>query len=303
MCSCPVFRSSLIALLLVSCAVYGWLLTLQISEANPHTLSTHAAAHALTDTGDAGLVDADTVDAAPANYEDDIAGGHHWRFETPKGPVHVWRPEGYDPLTAGIVVYVHGFYTNVDQAWHGHKLAEQFAASERNALFVVPEAPVGGRDPINWNSLGYLIRTVRYKTQLKRPLGPTIAIGHSGAYKTLLQWRSYAPLSHIVLLDALYGRDEEFATWLDNRRKRRVQRLTIVANDTVQWAEPFVATRSDAHILDRIPARISDMSNAARAAQLLYVRSQYAHMEMVTNGRVIPLLVQLTGLRPLQSEQ
>ena len=28
--------------------------------------------------------------------------------------------------TAGTVVYVHGYYTNVDQAWADHKLAEQF---------------------------------------------------------------------------------------------------------------------------------------------------------------------------------
>ncbi|MHB8872235.1 MAG: hypothetical protein ACYC8T_00980, partial [Myxococcaceae bacterium] len=36
--------------------------------------------------------------------EDEVGGGAHLRFGTTRGPVHVWRPAGYDPLTAGTVV-------------------------------------------------------------------------------------------------------------------------------------------------------------------------------------------------------
>ena len=80
---------------------------------------------------------------APADAEapPSLAGGEHVRIATKRGPVHVWRPAGYDPLTAGIVLYVHGYYTTSDKAWAEHRLAEQFAASGRNALFIVPRAP------------------------------------------------------------------------------------------------------------------------------------------------------------------
>src|SRR5204863_9327666 len=60
------------------------------------------------------------------------AGGTHIRIETSSGPVHVFRPAGFDRKTAGVVVYVHGYYTHIDDAWREHKLADQFAASRRN---------------------------------------------------------------------------------------------------------------------------------------------------------------------------
>ncbi len=44
-------------------------------------------------------------------HPDAVAGGDHWRIEASSGPVHVWRPAGYQPATAGIVIYVHGYET------------------------------------------------------------------------------------------------------------------------------------------------------------------------------------------------
>src|SRR5688572_27928889 len=72
----------------------------------------------------AGLVPDDrgpTYRAARLTHER-LHGGEHWRFETWNGPVHVWRPSGYDPATAGTVLYVHGYYTDVDKAWREHRL-------------------------------------------------------------------------------------------------------------------------------------------------------------------------------------
>src|SRR6185503_17480091 len=87
---------------------------------------------------------------------DVVAGGRHVRFETEHGAVHVWRPRGYDRATAGIVVYVHGYFTDVDKAWEEHALAEQFAASRQNALFIVPEAPAGKAEEVRWMKLAEL---------------------------------------------------------------------------------------------------------------------------------------------------
>ena len=69
------------------------------------------------------------------------AEGTHYRVQTEHGPVHLFRPAGYERRTAGIVVYVHGLYTRVDQAWREHQLAAQFAASGANALFIAPKRP------------------------------------------------------------------------------------------------------------------------------------------------------------------
>src|SRR5688572_5755301 len=120
-------------------------------------------------------------------------GGEHWRFETWNGPVHVWRPSGYDPQTAGTVVYVHGYYVTVDKAWREHRLAEQFAASGLNALFIAPEAPTGGQQEILWPGLGTLLVEVEKHIALTIPPGPLVAIGHSGAWRTVREWLDYKP--------------------------------------------------------------------------------------------------------------
>ena len=55
------------------------------------------------------LTQQDAEDATPE------AGGEHLRVETEHGPLHLWRPENYDARTAGVVVYIHGYFTSADQ--------------------------------------------------------------------------------------------------------------------------------------------------------------------------------------------
>ena len=57
--------------------------------------------------------------AGPAAAET-VAGGELQRWDTDHGPLYTWRPAGYKSEKAGIVVYIHGFFTNVDQAVAQH---------------------------------------------------------------------------------------------------------------------------------------------------------------------------------------
>lgn len=259
------------------------------------------AGASLSGLGAAGSPPADAApDGWPADYEATAAGGRHLRLVTDNGPVHVWMPAGFDAASAGTALYLHGYYTDVDAAWRDHDLAEQFRRSGRNALFIVPEAPSGGSQAPFWRSLGDLIRTVRGQVGVHRPWGPVVAIGHSGAYRSLEPWLDEYELTHISLLDALYGQEEEFLSWLDGYRGHRNPRLVIVGGDTFAWTEPLARERPDVVALDWIPERADDLSTEQRAAPILYMRSQYGHMEMVTNGRVIPLLLQLASLPPVE---
>ena len=78
-----------------------------------------------------------------------IVPGEHVRLDTPSGPVHLWWPEGYDAATAVTIVYVHGYWVDVDDAWLQYGLSEQFGVAAVNALFVAPEAPVTKWDDVN----------------------------------------------------------------------------------------------------------------------------------------------------------
>lgn len=227
--------------------------------------------------------------------KDRVAGGEHWRLQTPGGTVHVWQPDGYERLTAGIVLYVHGFSTDVDAAWERQKLARQFVASRRNAVFVVPEAPSSAQDPVRWPSLNTLLTTVGSKLALTWPSGPLVVVGHSGAHRTVVHWLKAPRLSEVVLLDAIYGRSmvNALRTWL----LAGPGRLILV--DTVATAEnsgrivrgiPSVVRRG------AIPESGADFTSADRSAQVVYLRSQYGHSEMVNEGKAITPLLGVTAL-------
>lgn len=236
--------------------------------------------------------------------QDELASGRHWRLRTDHGPVHVWTPPGYQAETAGVVAYVHGYYTNVDRAFAEHRLAGQFRASGKNALFIVPEAPAGSYESVHWDDLGVLIRTVRQRIGVERPWGPVVAMGHSGAYRTLLTWLAYRPLEHVILVDALYGNESAFESWLGERDAMDTttggNRLTMVSMDTLRWSEPWAHARGFASTFDWVPDSAA-LPEDARTAKVLYIRSQYGHMELITDGKTIPVLLHATALPALSA--
>ncbi len=198
------------------------------------------------------------------------AGGEHIRLETAKGAVHVWLPAGYSAESAGIALYVHGYYTDVDRAWKQHRLAEQFAASGRNAIFIAPEAPDGLGQQVFWPELDDLLHEVTRQTGLRRPWGPVVAMVHSGGYRTAAAWLDDEQVDDLVLLDALYGEEQAFADWT----LASDHLLILVGADTLRWTEPF-----------------------AREARVhVYLRSGVRHMDLVTKGKTIPMLYRMSRL-------
>jgi hypothetical protein len=219
--------------------------------------------------------------------------GTHWRLESDKGVIHVYAPPKYDARHAGLVVYVHGYRTSADRAWHEHRLREQFLASRQNALFVVPQAPTSIDDPVRWESLSSLRDALR-AARIRAPDGPVIAVGHSGAYRTIARWVAEPELSEIILLDGLYRDPAPFETFAAAPKHK----LILVGKETAK-ACAALARRASGIALEHIPEAYADFSARERRATLLYLRSQYGHEEIVAGGKVLPLLLRLTPLRSL----
>jgi len=225
--------------------------------------------------------------------QDWIAGGAHWRFATPQGPIHVWHPPHFDPRRAGIVIYVHGFFIRVDEAMREHGLPDQFAASHQNALFVVPEAPASAGEAPLWNCLEALFERVGQGLRRPLPSGPVVVVGHRGAYRTLVAWLGYRVIAELILVDALYGGEDDFAAWLE----AGTGRMTLVTRGTTKWTEPFVGRFPDCIVRSEIPERFEDFTRREREARLLYLHSQYGHLELIAAGRTLPLLLRRSGWR------
>lgn len=215
--------------------------------------------------------------------------GRHWRFTTPHGPVHVWTPRGYDARRAETVVYVHGFYTHVDDAWKNYNLAKQFASSAINAMFIVPEAPASGQERVSWTSLADLLTTVEKSVvDVKLPRRRIVAIGHSGAWRTLLGWLDEPELDTVVLVDAAYGEIEQYRKWVLASESHR---LIDVGDNTREWTDRLHAALPESVVLDDFPSVEEGIPASAARARILYIRSNVGHFPLVTNGVALPMIL------------
>jgi len=228
-----------------------------------------------------------------------VAGGRHVRIDGPRGPIHVWIPASYHADTGATILYVHGYFDDADTAWTGHQLPEQFALSALNAIFIVPEAPIAQKTPINYPDLGELLRLVEDKTGVLRGAALTVAVGHSGAFRTLQTWLDEPLLDQLVMVDAMYGDEDLIVGWY---RASPRHRLIMVGEDTVLGAESVAAKIPETVTLNRIPPAYELWPAEARTARHLYVRAQFQHMPLVTDGIVLPSLLRLLPVERLPDE-
>jgi hypothetical protein len=223
--------------------------------------------------------------------------GHHTRLMTARGPVHLWRPAGYDPRTAGTIVYVHGYYTDVDSAWLGHDLEGQFSRSGRNALYICPEAPSAFTDPVSWESLTDLFSMVEAHGRVDIPSGPVVAVAHSGGFRTLVPWLGSGLVDSVILVDALYGQEDAFVSWL-RQGGNEARHLTLVSTSMTRRIQNLMAPIADRVVFDAIPAE-PQTGATSRQHRLRFYRSQYGHMELITEGKALPVLIGNSLLSPV----
>ena len=207
----------------------------------------------------------------------------HWRIRTDRGPVHVYTPSNYDRINAQTVVFVHGYNTDVDNAWTEYHLQEQFERSGLNAMFIACSAPSSIKQGVMWASLPSLLRTVVDGLGQPLPEGEIIAVGHSAAYRTLVLWLTNPAVRTLVLLDAAYGEEDQFMAWA---RDDQTHRLINIASDTIQesnWIHMFLPSTK------RVYGLPSDWTDDTRSARVVYVRTNVGHMPMITDGVALPL--------------
>ncbi|MDQ3337473.1 MAG: hypothetical protein M4D80_20110 [Myxococcota bacterium] len=218
-----------------------------------------------------------------------VAQGRHWRLDTDNGPVHIWVPRGYDAATAQTVVYVHGYWQDADAVWIEHRLAEQFAMSGINAMFVVPEAPRGKWDRVLWPTTQALLAAVVAGVGEPLPKGRVAVLGHSGAYRTVIQWLPESRLDTVVLLDAAYVDVMPYRDWVRGAKTRRFINVSI---DTIRWSNWLHRWLPSTLTVEPFPRELTDKMKQAR---ILYVKSDIGHWPLVTEGVAIPQMLRVLG--------
>jgi len=264
--------------------------TARCSKDEPTAASVDVPAARARPTTSSSTTTNEVAPAVPITPAELVADGKHWRLTTKHGPVHVWIPASYKKKGAATIVYVHGFYTHVDNAWRDHHLATQFAVSAVNAMFIACEAPSGGSEPVSWQSIGELLDTVEAGIGMKVRDKRLVAVGHSGAWRTLVGWLDEAALDTVVLFDAAYGEVDKYKDWINGSAKRR---LITIGDDTKKWTEQLHAKLPNTLVLDGFPSPDEKVPREVKRAQIVYIRSNVGHFPLVTGGLALPITLRV----------
>jgi hypothetical protein len=144
--------------------------------------------------------------------------------------------------SVSLVIHFHGWRNNVTNVLEHYRLIEQFTASDRNAVLVVPQGPrdapdsSGGKlDELDGfkrfiDELGDVLRQQEPFKQKPFEIGDVILSGHSGGYKVISSILAHGGLTDHVkevwLFDALYGHTDDFLKWFDAAHGRLIDVYT-----------------------------------------------------------------------------
>lgn len=215
--------------------------------------------------------------------------GEIQRLESGGRVLYVYRT---GPTPQCVVVFVHGhvpkgdrqgYRSSADRAWEKYGLKEQFDASGASAAFVVIEAQRDDGDEVRWPDLGALLDVVGGRV-------PTAAIGHSGAYGTILQWLRCPHLRHVALIDALYGGEDRFRAFA----LEPGHTLTLIAATTkpMKLSRRFIngiAVAKRAEMVKELPEAPTAFGATELEAKIFFVPSSgFSHSGLVLSKKVIP---------------
>src|SRR5205085_4680206 len=106
-----------------------------------------------------------------------------------------------------------------------------------------------------------------------------VAVGHSGAYRTLALWLDSPILDTVVLLDAVYG-EYSFVPWL---RESSAHRLINIANETAPYSDEMHRQLPTTRRFDGLPAE------GFPNAPIIYAKTAVGHLSLITDGVALPL--------------
>jgi len=169
--------------------------------------------------------------------------------------VAVFIPENYAANgQVDIVVHFHGWYNNIDTVLARYRLIDQFVASGKNAILIVPQGPKNAPDSFggkleDQDGFAHFISEAldsladRSLISTRRP-GSIILSGHSGGYHVMSFILMHGGLTdhikEVYLFDALYGQTEKFVHWLESEHGKMIDIYTEDGG-TKEQSEQLVA--------------------------------------------------------------
>jgi len=228
--------------------------------------------------------------------------------------VMIFFPNNFTPHEKNnFVVYVHGWYNNIDSACAQFKLIEQFADSKVNAIFVFPEGPKNAPDSFGGkledkDGLKNLLSDVTaYLISVKKisaeKIGKIILAGHSGAYRalafSLMRGGLIENISDVILFDALYAHTEKFAYWIDNYSGRFINIYTEdggTKNESLNLIQDLDGWGKNFLHIEETALQSNDLSEN----KIIFIHTELTHNEVISKRNQFQKFLSTSALEKMK---
>jgi hypothetical protein len=211
-----------------------------------------------------------------------------------------------------VVIHFHGWKNSVEGTLRQFELIEQFTASGRNAVLVVPEGPKNAPDSSGGkleDAGGFSRFVAELEAMLGRDLraGTNVAVrrvilsGHSGGYKVMAAILDRGGLrdriSEIWIFDGLYADADKFQAWTARGAGRL---LNIYTNgggtkDDSEAMMQWMQTRR-VKFLAGEDSGVSD--GALRTNRVIFLHSDLGHSDVIMKRRTFQRFLETSVLEP-----
>lgn len=242
-------------------------------------------------------------------YHDKLFGPEHYQ----DSHVALFIPKNFQTTEeVNFVVHFHGWGNHLTNVLTHYQLIDQFAASGRNAILIVPQGPLDASDSFGGKLededgfkrfMAEAMDVLRQNGIVDKAARPSriILSGHSGGYEVISAILARGGMIHQIrevwLFDALYARTERFVLWFDHDGQRFIDLYTEHGGTKEETEDLMTALKGS-----EIPYFQADETNATaadlRKHRLIFLYSELPHNDVMQRRHTFQNFLETSCLAP-----
>lgn len=220
-------------------------------------------------------------------------------------------PKGFRPSDkADLVVHFHGWRNTVAGVLEQFRLIEQFAASGKNAVLIVPQGPRLAADSFGGkleDTNGFKVFLTEAMEKLvasgatgakKLRVGNVILSGHSGGYHPMaaILERGGVPVREAWIFDGLYGDVEKFVSW-QQRSGGRLLNIYTDRGGTKAESEKLMVDYTQRGVKFSRLEETNSVTADLRDRKITFIHTDLAHDEAIFRRNQFQKFLQTSCLK------
>jgi hypothetical protein len=206
-------------------------------------------------------------------------------------------PDFKDKKKVDLVFWFHGWRNNIDSAAVCFELINQFIASHRNAILVLPETTKNAPDSYGGKLeqkeiIKNLLNDVLHKLKTEKIInkrtktGSVVLAGHSGAFRVMayILQNGGVEVNQVILFDGLYSQVDKYTSWIQaNPLHQFINLYTNKGGGTDEISEKMMQLLREKNIPFINPEEKEVNMPLLKTNQIIFIHSLKEHNDVINH--------------------